>query len=294
MEDADDIDVEIVESEEIERVDTLQTQKKGVGLFSVVLLSSVVAIIGAVGGAYGAQYLAKTPDLSAIDNQISLKVADIEDKTQKSVAALRTELDVLKTDIMDVQGGQASEQVLASLQNRLEALENAPLPEIPDIDADAVSALQRAQADGFNWPDLTEIDANISRLEKEHADLTDRLQNISEEFETFKEAPIDVVALGGEAAPEPIMITQTLTLPIFPEMALRKSAEEAVSRKGFLARTLSKHIDVRQPNDPIVLIEKAALAVKSGNLDLAVKTFDQLPDEIKVAGQDWRDAVGNP
>jgi hypothetical protein len=47
-------------------------------------------------------------------------------------------------------------------------------------------------------------------------------------------------------------------------------------------------------NDPIVLIEKAALAVKSGNLDLAVKTFDQLPDEIKVAGQDWRDAVGNP
>lgn len=293
MEDADDIDVEIVESEEIERVDTLETQKKGVGLFSVVLLSGFAAMIGAVGGAYGAQYLVETPDLSAIDSQVSLKVADIEDKTQKSVAALRTELDVLKTNIMDVQGGQASEQVLASLQNRLDALENAPLSNMPDIDADAVSALQKAQADGFNWPNLTEIEANISRLEQEHADLSDRLQNISEEFETFKEAPIDVIALGGEAAPEPITITQTLTLPVFPEIALRKSAEEAVSQKGFLARTLSKHIDVKQPNDPIVLIEKAALAVKSGNLDLAVKTFDQLPDEIKVAGQDWRDAAGN-
>lgn len=292
MEDPDDIDVEIVEPEEIEQNEEMEPKTKGVGLVSVVIFSAFAALTGAVGGAFGAQYFIKAPDISAINSQISLQAADVEDKFQKSVNALKVDMNALKTDLMDVQGGQASEQILASLQNRLEVLENAPETGIPEIEPEALTALQNAQADGFEWPDMTGLESTIVRLEQENSDLSDRVQALSDALESITDAPTDIMPIGGGESSRPLTINQTITLPAFPETALRKAADEAVKQKGFLARTLSKHIDVRQPDDPVVLIEKSALAVKSGDLELAVKTFDQLPDEIKAAGQDWRSDAG--
>lgn len=289
MDETDDIDVEIVESEEIEDIEPIATERKSVGLVPVLILSLLAALTGAVGGAFGAQYFTKSPDASAINNQISRQAADIEDKSQKAVASLKTQLAALKTDLMEVQVGQASEQVLSSLQNRLEVLETAPVLELPQIDAEALTALQNAQADGFDWPDLTGIEAKISELEESYSNISDRLQIMSEAIQDLESSPAKAVTLG--AADTPVDVTQNFALPAFPETALRDAAKQMTKGKGFFARTLNKHIDVKKPNDPLVLIEKSAAAMKSGEISQAINLFDQLPAEIKAVGQDWRDAA---
>ena len=46
----------------------------------------------------------------------------------------------------------------------MQALESAPRPE---IDPEALSALQSAQKDGFEWPDVSNLETRIESLESE-------------------------------------------------------------------------------------------------------------------------------
>lgn len=289
MDDTDDIEVEIVEPEEIEEDETSESVRKGIGIVPVIILSVLAALFGALGGAYGAQYITKAPDLLTVDSQIALKTAELKDNHQKALNKLNEDISALKNDLMQVQGGQASEEVLAVLQNRVETLESRPLPEFPEIDKDVVTALQKAQADGFDWPDMSGIETRLDKLEIDFSDVSNRLIRVSDSVEGLNnQALLDMPTVKSDV---PFSIETNVSLPAFPETALREAAALAVSKKGFFARTLTKHIDVRHPSDPIVLIEKASAAVKSGDLELARKTLDALPDDIKSVGQDWRDAA---
>lgn len=289
MDDTDDIEVEIVEPEEIEEDETSESVRKGIGIVPVIILSVLAALFGALGGAYGAQYITKAPDLLTVDSQIALKTAELKEYHQKALNKLNEDISALKNDLMQVQGGQASEEVLAVLQNRVETLESRPLPEFPEIDEDVVTALQKAQADGFDWPDMSGIETRLDKLEIDFSDVSNRLIRVSDSVEGLNnQALLDMPTVKSDV---PFSIETNVSLPAFPETALREAAALAVSKKGFFARTLTKHIDVRHPSDPIVLIEKASAAVKSGDLELARKTLDALPDDIKSVGQDWRDAA---
>lgn len=289
MDDTDDIEVEVVEPEEIEEDETSESVRKGIGIVPVIVLSVLAALFGTLGGAYGAQYITKAPDLLTVDSQIALKTAELKEYHQKALNKLNEDISALKNDLMQVQGGQASEEVLAVLQNRVETLESRPLPEFPEIDKDVVTALQKAQADGFDWPDMSGIETRLDKLEIDFSDVSNRLIRVSDSVEGLNnQALLDMPTVKSDV---PFSIETNVSLPAFPETALREAAALAVSKKGFFARTLTKHIDVRHPSDPIVLIEKASAAVKSGDLELARKTLDALPDDIKSVGQDWRDAA---
>lgn len=289
MDDTDDIEVEVVEPEEIEEDETSESVRKGIGIVPVIVLSVLAALFGTLGGAYGAQYITKAPDLLTVDSQIALKTAELKEYHQKALNKLNEDISALKNDLMQVQGGQASEEVLAVLQNRVETLESRPLPEFPEIDEDVVTALQKAQADGFDWPDMSGIETRLDKLEIDFSDVSNRLIRVSDSVEGLNnQALLDMPTVKSDV---PFSIETNVSLPAFPETALREAAALAVSKKGFFARTLTKHIDVRHPSDPIVLIEKASAAVKSGDLELARKTLDALPDDIKSVGQDWRDAA---
>lgn len=289
MNDIDDIEVEIVEPEDIEEPTESEVGRKGIGLIPVVLLSTLAALFGALGGAYGAQFLTKSPDLLKVDSQIDRKTAELEDKQQKALASLKDEIAGLKNNVMQVQGGQASEEVLAVLQNRVDALEAAPLPEFPEIDPEIMTALQSAQADGFNWPDMTGVETKLEGLEKDYTDIAEQLRSVSERVEDLNDKALMVKPMGSSD----LLLSKTLPTSSleFPETALRDAAEQMVSKQGFFKRTMSKHIDVRDPSDPIVLIEKVKAALQAGDIDLAIKTFDTLPESIKEAGQEWRAAA---
>ena len=53
---------------------------------------------------------------------------------------------------------------LSGIEERLDTLEAAPAPE---IDPEALKALQSAQKDGFEWPDVSDLEDRLSALKEE-------------------------------------------------------------------------------------------------------------------------------
>jgi len=122
------------------------------------------------------------------------------------------------------------------------------------IDPEALTALQSAQADGFEWPDTSGLEDRLAALEitaKTSAAPTELSSEIMERIEALEAG----VQTNSEIASEDSL-----------------SAEE-------------------DEDDPITLIESIEADIEQGRLEAAAETFNRLPDPVRAAGQAWYDSV---
>ncbi len=282
MNENDDIEVEYLEPEDVEEITPEPTRRKGLGLKTIMTFSAAAALLGAIGGAFGAQYFVPKPDLSAVQVQIDRAVASVKDENAKALSDLKTTVQTLRQQTIENMDAENVDAMISGIESRITALENMPVPILPEIDAQTLTVFQKAQEDGFNWPDISELETQLSDMEAEIALLRSELEA----------AQAQPFAMNADTTKS---IVQNGLLPIdppeFPLSTLMSAVEEKMENKGFLARTFSKHVQLREPDDPIVLIEAAGKAAKAGDLSSAIKAFDQLPEDIRKLGQDWRNAA---
>lgn len=281
----DDIEVEYLEPETVEEDTTPKTTKSGLGLIPVLMISAVAALLGAIGGAFGAQYLIPKTDYAPVQSQIDRAIADVKDENRKEIAALKSTLETLRLQTADSLDQSSFEAQLSVIEERVLALENTPAPSLPDVSPETLKALQKAQAEGFVWPDTSDLELDVTDLKADIALL--KLDIEALEAQPFALSPniTEQVVQSGLLPSEPLE---------FPLKALLAAAQSEPTEQGFLARALNKHIKVKDADGPVALIEKAADEYAKGDLRSAIITFDKLPDDIQKAGQDWRDAVKTP
>ncbi len=268
-----------------------------------VLTGLLAGLIGAIGGGAGIYAGLKTSapkpatpqavDLSPLEadfKRLSARLKTAEDKLQ--AAANRPAPKFEPADLSDV-------------EKRLKALENAPRPE---IDPEALKALQSAQNDGFEWPDVSSLETRIAALESEtpsqagSAELLERLAAMEEATEAAQNTSTDaakvnefisglearVNALENRPAPEPVV--ERISIPAFPKASLLKAVE--VNKKGgLIEKTLSRHIRVKDANDPVSLIEAIEADVNAQQLAPAIEKFERLPAAVRSEGRAWYESV---
>jgi hypothetical protein len=302
--DEDAIEVEEVEIEDAEADSDLLSDsgleekgdkpRKGLGVLPVLGLFLLSTGLGAVGGAYGAQHFVKTPNKADIQRQLDLAVAEVKDESSTSISALKNEVSRLRQDqasLQNIEGVDVTQlnDLESRLQERLETLENRPEPVLPDINADTLQALKQAEEDGFAWPDTSGLEARLAELETALIVSNETITKLEAEIDDLKQSrdilPMRVEATDGDGGE---ILTQS---PAFPKAALLAAIEKENGDKGFLAKALNKHIQVREPDDPIVLIETIETALSRGDLNSAIKTFESLPQNLRNVGQDWRNSL---
>ena len=277
-----------------------------------ILTGFLAGLIGAGGGGYGAYTALKkfspapvaqaNVDLTPIEtkmNQLSNRLAKAEAAVQKTANR-----PPVKTKPVD----------LSAIEDRLKILEAAPSPE---IDPEALTALQAAQKDGFEWPDVSNLEDKIAALESQAdtssqadlpEDLMDRLTALETDNEVARtEAPksaedfgmmVEVMsklesrltALENNPASEPTTIVKRVSILAFPKDLMIEAAE-ANMEGSLIKKTLSRHIRVKDTNDPLTLIEGIESDLSEGLLAPAADKFERLPSPVRSAGQAWYESV---
>jgi hypothetical protein len=285
-----------VETEEFSFEET-DPPKTGLGLLPVLGLTLLAAILGAiggaVGGAYGTQYVTPPADVNALraefQKEMSQVKSQLNSETQNAVNALRTELNGLKTQTSRTDVGDDLQPALTALNKRVQALEAAPDSKLTDIDPKTINALKSAQKDGFKWPETDAMESDVADLKSTSTDLKSQIEALNVELKTL-ETKFDSLS----SVPANISSDADLTKfdgPVFPKQALLQAAKTKADSQGLLARTLHKHVHIDRPDSPKNLINKIETAYGKGDVYTAIKTFDRLPSDIRIAGQDWRDAA---
>lgn len=273
-----------------------------------VLTGLLASLVGAAGGGYGVYEGMKriTPepvkapsvDLGPMEKQIQQltnRVKAAESQAQKAVNR-----PVETTSPVDLSG----------LESRLDALEAAPRPE---IDPEALTALQSAQADGFEWPDTAKLESRLAELESQPekpvdaavpTELIDRLETLEADLtelqNTETEPAIDVekvdriearlFALENRPAPAPEIKVETVSILAFPKKAMIAAAEDNIDG-GFVKKALSKHVRVKDEGDPLTLIDGIEADIAKGRLAAAAEKYDRLPEPVRAAGHAWYKSV---
>jgi hypothetical protein len=288
---------------------------------AVILTGFLASLIGGSLGAFGlyaglkAQGPEAAPDFSA----------DIMAATRplsETVATLERRLAGLESDIddMDAASLALAEPVdLSTIENRLTTLETTAPSE---IDPATVAALNAAQADGFEWPDTSALQARIVALETElqklsevpaaempfdfpsgfSEDLTERLDTLetqiaqsssTEDLSLMMSNVLETIEARVSALEnvEPIAPrVERIAVLAFPKEALLK-AVEANAEGGFVKKTLSRHVRVKDDDNPRTLIDQIEVDISEGRLDAAANKFERLPAPVKTAGQAWYESV---
>jgi len=267
-----------------------------------ILTGLIASLFGAAAGGYGvyAAVKAKAPnpieatklDLSPLETQMSRLTSRLE-AAEASVEKVVNQ-PVPKSIPADVSG----------LEKRLEALESAPSPEINPA---ALRALKSAQKDGFEWPDTSDLEDRLSALETREgaapelslpADLLDRLETLEAEVQTGESGvgnsdvitALETRLTALETRPAKGVPVQTVPILAFPKAAMVTAVKENIEG-GVFKKTLSRHVRVKDENDPLTLIEGIEADIAKGRLEGAVKKYDRLPEPIRAAGQAWYDSV---
>ena len=275
-----------------------------------ILTGFLAGLIGAAGGGYGA-YAALKKFAPAPVVQADVDLSPLETKLKN----LTERVSAAENNVRKAANRPAVESKpidLSAIETRLEALESAPTPE---IDPEALTALQAAQKDGFEWPETSELENRITDLETRRdtpseailpEDLLDRLSALETDIETVRnvepasaeeaEMMVEVMsklesrltALENRPAPKPVL--ERVSILAFPK-AQMVNAAEANMEGGMIKKTLSRHIRVKDTNDPLTLIDGIESDLSEGRLAAAAEKFERLPAPVRSAGQVWYDSV---
>lgn len=302
-----------------------------------ILTGFLAGLIGAAGGGYGA-YAALKKFSPAPQPQAKVDLSPIETKLTRLTERV-TESEAAALEAASNPALEFEPVDMSVIKKRLTALEKIPAP---DIDPDALTALQAAQKDGFEWPDTSLIEGRIAVLEAQAEtspdsatvstaleeriseletqvetsakltasapavavpnNLLKRLKTLEAEAEMFRNAEA-VSALDDEKMtalearlsalenrPAPSPVVKRVSILAFPK-AQMVSAVEANMDGGLIKKTLSRHIRVKDDNDPLTLIEGIETDLSEGRLVAAAEKFERLPSPVRSAGQAWYESV---
>ncbi len=243
--------------------------RKNIGYGVVGLAVFVASITGALGGVGIMHTLFPKPvpfNTASLETALSGLEAD-----QKSLQTMITQLDRKsreKTNTsIPTETMIAIQAQLATLESRFDALAEMDGPEgevLPVLSA-RIEALENRP----NNTEQTVLEPRMKALEDQVALIEDRLETVR-----AKSASPIVVAL-----------------PVFPAQTLRTIIDAAnTDNKGWIARKLYKHIDIRRSGEDDVISEIEAMIAKH-DLKTAIKLFEQLPEKARLAGADWIEAA---
>ncbi|MEP4052891.1 MAG: hypothetical protein ABJN22_11650 [Litorimonas sp.] len=271
-----------------------------------ILTGLLAGFIGAVGGGYSAyaalKHFSPAPTVqSEVDfSPLEAEIKGLNDR----VSATETDVQNISNDLVIV-----SDPIdLSEFEDRLAALEKAPSPE---IDPDALTALQAAREDGFEWPDVSELEDRVAALEAEASSdlelpegLMNRLKALEADVETVKNVePVTVPVLDEELMskmearlsalenrPLPAPVVERISILAFPKDKMIAAVEDN-QEGGMIQKTLSRHIRVKDANNPLTLIEGIETDLSEGRLAAAAEKFERLPSPVRSAGQAWYESV---
>ncbi len=292
--------------------------RKAVPWKAVIVTGLLVSLIGAGGGGYGvyAGLKAQTPDIAANSGPDAATLMAPLNKKIKTLETRLSAAEALTQTVSDRPVPVVEPVDLSSVETRIEALEAAP---VPDIDPVALTALQSAQADGFEWPDTSGLETRLTGLETQVNELPeaiapdamleilDRLEVLETDLATAvpPSAAMTTPISGPDADAFDSLIARVSALenraPLaakvqhvavlaFPKAAMLSAIEDN-AEGGFMKKTLSKHIRVKDENGPLTLIEGIEADIAKGRLKAAVEKFERLPVPVKAAGQAWYESV---
>lgn len=303
--------------------------KRGASWKAVILTGLLAGLIGTGGGAAAVYFGLKnqTPDTPTFDAQ-ALKT-EVQQDMSAQVTALETRLSAAETKINRVANRPAPETTpidLSPLEARLSDLEASTQTEIAP---ETLTALKAATEDGFQWPDVSELEDRLTALENGTAssdavpdmmlamadridaleaidraasapeisnDLMTRLDALENQMGTVPalDIPEDLMVRLEALENQPVIEAKTETeiVPVlaFPKAELIKAVEDT-AEGGFMSRTLSKHIRVKDEDDPRTLIDGISNDITEGRLDLAMNKYERLPEPVRVVGQAWYNSV---
>lgn len=266
----------------------------------------------------------KAIDMAPFDTKIH-RLTEKNTALEAELASLKTAQAGTKVFLEDVVSnietldGQGAD-VLA-LTSRLEALEKTPIA-IP-IDETLLTRLEALQDEGSQVLDLSAIEARLSAIEgavqaaKTQADQVSDpvqiLEAVQERLELLSENQVEIEGkLAAQIAdlsdeiksmraaqdapvlptnlPSEVSEQQAATIVQFPKRALLDAlaAQSQTKQKPLLKRALDKHIKIKDPSNPAVIIEMIEKDLAQGDTSSALKAFDSLPLNIRNAGQIWR------
>jgi len=253
-----------------------ETQSREKSPWKAFILTGLIAsLFGAAGGGYGV-YSALKGNASNPNKAAQVDLTPLETKITNLSA--RLEAAEASAEKAAKRSAPKSKPVdLSGFEKRLDALEGAPSPE---IDPAALTALQSAQADGFEWPDTSDLENRLSELETKLGDAPEASvpADILDRLEALEKRP-------RKAAP-----VKTTPILAFPKAAMLAAVEDN-TEGGVFKKTLSRHVRVKDENAPLTLIEGIEADIAKGRLEMAAKKYERLPEPIRAAGQAWYDSV---
>ncbi len=274
-----------------------------------ILTGVIASLFGAAGGGYGVyegvkRLGPKTAEQPVVDtSSLESQIDDLTTRVAGAEMAAKKAANQPAADMKPVD--------LSPLESRLKALESAPVPE---IDPEALTALQSAQADGFEWPDTSGLEERLAALETMSetalepaeipADLLGRIEalesgvqsntdSLTEEEVSILSERFDLIEsrlAGLENQPVAAPRIERVSILAFPKAAMIGAVEESVEG-GIMKRALSKHIRVKDDDDPVTLIDAIQVDISEGRLEDAVEKYDRLPEPVRAAGRAWYDSV---
>lgn len=278
--------------------------KRAPGWKAVIITGLLAGLIGTGGGAAALYYGLKTqsPDMTQVK-------AELQQELRAEMTALTSRLSAVENTADEAANRLLPEfdmapMDLSPLEARIIALENAPSPE---IDPDALSALQAAQADGFEWPNVDDLNDRLAALENRPIATTDpsvspeMLLEMADRIDALEAAPAlavppalptDLLARIDALENRPVVTPEKQIIPVlaFPKQAMLRAAED-MATGGFIERTLSKHVRVKDDDDPRTLIEGIEADLSEGRLDLAANKYERLPAPVQQVARAWYESV---
>ena len=310
--------VEVVEDDIIEIADDEERPKSPWKAF--ILTGLIASLFGAAGGGYGvyAGLKSQSPQVAEV---IQTDLTPLETRLKAltdRVSAAEANVKQIKARPVPTSAAPSEPVDLSPLDARITALEKAPKPE---IDPAALTALQAAQRDGFEWPDTASIEDRIADLETDietasntasvpselFPELIARLEDLETQLKSLEKNTTTQLSAGAttraqsvkkiearlaalENAPRPDARVERVSILAFPKEAMIAAVEENVEG-GLFKRALSKHVRVKDDDDPIGLIDSIEIDITAGRLESAIIKYDRLPDPVRAAGQAWYESV---
>ena len=289
---------------EVENYLENNVQTKGPGLKGTLLaglLAGVVGLAGATAGVYFGLKTQKAPDIQTVKIDVEALKAELLNAQSVQLKSIETRLQKLEANLKTVSETQAKPAAipnLSPLEDRLARLEAASDIE---ISPETLSALTQAQADGFDWPDVSTLEARLDALETSELQqapdlgiIETRLKALetrkpSVETATIPKTLLSRISVLEDQANVNAQAAQFSQIE-FPKELLLKAAKNT-SDGNVLQRALSKHVRVKDDDDPVTLIEGIETDISAGQYNQALVKFESLPKDVQAIGKSWYEVV---
>ncbi|WP_371396812.1 hypothetical protein [Fretibacter rubidus] len=280
--------------------------KRGIGWGGASVLFLLASVLGAAGGWGAVNYL--TPNDSDITQAPRVDLSPLTARLDKAETTLTGQGAQLKLLQSEINNRPASIEVRAKPMPT-----DAPLAATTRVELDAQSAetieTLRDQVDAMETALQSLRDDMVAQAAVEPTspatasqefvgqDLgnDERVADLVNDVETLR-ARIDGLEQGlGETramAAAPTIVKEPVLLPAFPREtvfdALTTEPQEADA--GWMAKTLKKHISVRNPEDVKRAerqLDNIAEAIETGDITQAVSIVEAMPQDAQNKASDW-------